>query len=77
MTRTLHHTTKAATVRNGVRKHTAKKVMRRIGREQMMDTLREVTHELDEARQVNERAERAAWREEARRNERPCGITYN
>ena len=77
MTRTLHHTSRATTVRKGVRKHTAKKVMRRIGREQMMDTLREVTHELAEAQRVNEQTERAAWREEARRNERPCGITYN
>lgn len=77
MTRTLNHTSRATTVRKGVRKHTAKKVMRRIAQEQMMDTLREVTHELAEARKLNERAERMERLDQARHNERPCGITYN
>ena len=77
MTRTLHHTSKATTVRKGVRKHTAKKVMRRIGREQMMDALREVTHELADEQRRNERALRMERLNEARTNERCYGVTYN
>lgn len=76
MSRTTFHTARSATVRNGVRKRHAKKVMRRVGQQEMMDTLREVTRELAEAQRANERAARFARLEEARRNERPCGITY-
>ena len=77
MTRTLHHTSRATTVRKGVRKHQAKKAMRRIGREEMMDTLRRVTHELADEQHRNERALRMDRLDQARRTERSYGITYN
>lgn len=77
MTRTLHHTSKATTVRKGVRKHAAKKAMRRIGREEMMDTLRQVTHELADEQRRNERALRMERLDHERRNERCYGVTYN
>ena len=77
MTRTLHHTSKATTVRKGVRKHQAKKAMRRIGREEMMDTLRQVTHELADEQRRNERALRMERLDRARHDERGYGITYN
>lgn len=77
MTRTLHHTSKATTVRKGIRKHQAKKAMRRIGREQMADTLREAEEELAVVRHANERALRMERLHRARSDERSYGITYN